>query len=294
MDIPKVEMDNIQQLFTQGDNNFQQALGVNKESLNECIELQKSLNEYIVPDWQSKNLNFRLAAILENAELLDSFNWKWWKKTETDWLNVEIELVDLFHFIISYAIPLKADQLFLNFLIAEEAKKINLEEKIERDDKLKDKIIEKMSITFNGALSNNIAPVVIQTFCECWFMIGENSDSLFRKYKMKNVLNKFRKNHGYKEGTYIKIWNGLEDNIVALNIQKDLEDNSKYMDTLYSKLEEEYSKINNVDDKDNKEENLNKLTSFVTNDEKALAIFQRIDIEIHPYILDMLERYKKY
>jgi len=293
MEIPKIEIDNIQQLFTQGNGNFQNALGVNKESFNECIELQKSLNEFMVPEWQSKNLNFRLAAILENAELLDSFNWKWWKKTETDWLNVEIELIDLFHFIISYSLLLQSEQLFLNFLIAEEAKKLNSNEEVKRNDELKNKIIEKMSITFNGALSNNIVPVVIQTFCECWFMLGENSDSLFRKYKMKNVLNKFRKNHGYKEGTYIKIWNGLEDNIVALNIQKELDDNLEYMNNLYSKLEEEYSKL----EKNNENEttkDFDKLTSFVTNDEKTLAIFQKIDKEMHPYILDMLERYKKY
>jgi hypothetical protein len=30
----------------------------------------------------------------------------------------------------------------------------------------------------------------------------------------KNILNQFRQDHGYKEGIYIKVWNGEEDNVV--------------------------------------------------------------------------------
>ncbi|MFA6630524.1 MAG: dUTPase, partial [Sulfuricurvum sp.] len=37
---------------------------------------------------------------------------------------------------------------------------------------------------------------------------------LYRLYVGKNILNQFRQDHGYKEGHYIKIWNGLEDNAV--------------------------------------------------------------------------------
>ena len=37
-------------------------------------------------------------------------------------------------------------------------------------------------------------------------------DQLFKQYVGKNVLNMFRQDHGYKEGTYIKIWHGREDN----------------------------------------------------------------------------------
>jgi hypothetical protein len=35
---------------------------------------------------------------------------------------------------------------------------------------------------------------------------------LFKQYVGKNVLNVFRQDHGYKAGSYIKIWDGREDN----------------------------------------------------------------------------------
>jgi hypothetical protein len=41
---------------------------------------------------------------------------------------------------------------------------------------------------------------------------------LYRLYVGKNILNQFRQDHGYKEGSYIKIWNGVEDNLVMKEI----------------------------------------------------------------------------
>lgn len=36
---------------------------------------------------------------------------------------------------------------------------------------------------------------------------------VYKMYIGKNTLNKFRQDHGYKEGTYVKIWYGHEDNV---------------------------------------------------------------------------------
>jgi hypothetical protein len=52
----------------------------------------------------------------------------------------------------------------------------------------------------------------------------------------KNILNQFRQDHGYKEGSYVKIWNGQEDNVVMQNIL-DSDDNLSPK-RLYEKLEE--------------------------------------------------------
>jgi len=41
---------------------------------------------------------------------------------------------------------------------------------------------------------------------------GMRWTDLFRQYLGKNVLNMFRQDHGYKTGTYLKIWHGREDN----------------------------------------------------------------------------------
>jgi hypothetical protein len=61
---------------------------------------------------------------------------------------------------------------------------------------------------------------------------------LYKRYVVKNQLNIFRQDHGYKEGTYVKYWDAVEDNIIAFNIMEEFPDLSP--DQLYTKLEEEY------------------------------------------------------
>jgi len=51
-------------------------------------------------------------------------------------------------------------------------------------------------------------------------------------------LNIFRQDHGYKDGTYVKFWDAVEDNVIAFNIMEDFPDLTP--DQLYKKLEEEY------------------------------------------------------
>ena len=56
----------------------------------------------------------------------------------------------------------------------------------------------------------------------------------------KNCLNKFRQDNGYKEGTYIKEWNGREDNVVMIEIIETMENVS--FDILDAELTKAYSK----------------------------------------------------
>jgi len=47
-------------------------------------------------------LNYSRAQIHESIELEDSLPWKWWKdKSEIDWQNIGIELIDELHFWVS-------------------------------------------------------------------------------------------------------------------------------------------------------------------------------------------------
>ena len=36
--------------------------------------------------------------------------------------------------------------------------------------------------------------------------------ALYRHYVGKNMLNRFRQDHGYRDGSYRKLWDGREDN----------------------------------------------------------------------------------
>jgi hypothetical protein len=63
---------------------------------------------------------------------------------------------------------------------------------------------------------------------------------LYELYIGKNILNKFRQSHGYKDGSYIKEWNGKEDNVVMQEILASKSDITP--EALYNALEEAYPK----------------------------------------------------
>ena len=60
-------------------------------------------------------LNYTRAMQQETAELIDSVPWKWWAKYQNfDEQNARVEVVDLFHFLISTAqvLGMSADDVF--------------------------------------------------------------------------------------------------------------------------------------------------------------------------------------
>jgi dimeric dUTPase (all-alpha-NTP-PPase superfamily) len=85
--------------------------------------MQKALNERIGVQTDSMTteektkwvLNYCRAMTQELAELTDSVPWKWWAKYQKfDEQNARVEVVDLFHFLISTAqvLGMSADDVF--------------------------------------------------------------------------------------------------------------------------------------------------------------------------------------
>jgi hypothetical protein len=69
-------------------------------------------------------------------------------------------------------------------------------------------------------------------------------DELFKQYVGKNVLNFFRQDHGYKEGSYVKQWHGREDNehlTDILNSAADIGDD--FAEVVYQQLEAVYQTL---------------------------------------------------
>lgn len=89
-----------------------------KDMLQDLFDKQMSLNLRIgvnPPEMNEEEqikwvLNYTRAASQELAELIDSVPWKWWAKYQTfDLQNAKVEVVDLFHFLISLAQVLGMD-----------------------------------------------------------------------------------------------------------------------------------------------------------------------------------------
>ena len=67
-------------------------------------------------------------------------------------------------------------------------------------------------------------------------------DELYEIYIGKNVLNMFRQDNGYKEGTYNKVWNGREDNEYLADIIKTLNPDSRtFQSDVYDALSQQYA-----------------------------------------------------
>ena len=85
---------------------------ISKDKLDEIFCLQRELNLRIGVDTASMTekeriqwvLNYCRAMSQEVAELTDSVPWKWWAKYQKfDQQNAKVEVVDLFHFLVSLA-----------------------------------------------------------------------------------------------------------------------------------------------------------------------------------------------
>jgi dimeric dUTPase (all-alpha-NTP-PPase superfamily) len=95
----------------------------NADQFRELFRMQKALNERIGVHTEDMNeqektrwvLNYCRAMSQEIAELTDSVPWKWWAKYQKfDDQNARVEVVDLFHFLISLAqvLGMSADDVF--------------------------------------------------------------------------------------------------------------------------------------------------------------------------------------
>lgn len=99
----------------------------NADQLRELFRMQRALNERIgvkLDDLSDEEkttwvLNYCRAMSQELAELTDSVPWKWWAKYQKlDEQNARVEVVDLFHFLISLAqvLGMSADDVFAAYV----------------------------------------------------------------------------------------------------------------------------------------------------------------------------------
>lgn len=197
------------------------------------LQLQNQLNDATNgEDWTkgtTKNkrvINWRRCIYMECAEMIDSFSWKHWKSLnqEADWDNLQIEVIDVWHFIISLAIENYSqnlrggiEDLALNIIDLSAFSKIDAQN---TKHDLQERVITKVENIMRLSLAEGSLELekLIEEFFDLAIMSGLDLQSLYRLYVGKNVLNQFRQDNGYKDGTYLKVWNGEEDNVVMKRI----------------------------------------------------------------------------
>ena len=218
--------------------------------LEEMFLLQKKLNDSTNgKNWElglnkfGKEINWLRCIHMEVAELIESTPWKHWKNINSapDMNNIHVELVDIWHFLMSYIlqetnVP-KAVSLVNTHCIYEASSNIDVRLMVREAEKLS---YISLAIDTGNMPSFSGIERFIDQFFRCCKISGLSFMWLQKLYIGKNCLNQFRQDNGYKEGSYIKVWNGNEDNVVMVSLLENMDDVG--FDDLYGKLKEEYSK----------------------------------------------------
>jgi dimeric dUTPase (all-alpha-NTP-PPase superfamily) len=213
------------------------------QKIREVLVLQDNFNKIVNPNWQTAGYPFYRAVWLELGEFVDGIGtWKWWKKAERG--NREqcvLELVDVFHFVLSDAIIHRRNEDVIQgcYIKALKAKNTNAKDKDEY-------VFEEVETFIEFMLSSvrQGSGIPLNSFFDVLVSFDVTLDELLEKYVGKNVLNKFRQDFGYKSGGYIKKWDAdnNEDNFYLVKFRDELGDSLTF-DLLYDKLREKYQEV---------------------------------------------------
>ncbi|GLX77965.1 dUTPase [Thalassotalea insulae] len=197
--------------------------------ISQMLSMQDAMNSRVSETWRDNGYEWYRAIWVECAEMLDHHGWKWWKHQEIDVAQVQLELVDIFHFGLSLRLMTGASVANITEKLANELTQTT----DESDFKLALEQLASSAVTDKAFNAN--------AFADCMHLMSMDLDELFRQYVGKNTLNFFRQDHGYKDGSYIKIWHGEEDNEVLARLVKQLDASaSDFQQQLYNALEQAY------------------------------------------------------
>lgn len=211
-----------------------------KDKILEMLYLQDSMNAKVNPVWKAEKNAWCRAMWLECAEMMEHIGWKWWKKQEPNLAQVHLEIVDIWHFVLSiFAENSKPED------YPQQAKAISIAmSSVDHLDVLKQPqaLIDAIEYFVKNLLTNQRPDLYV--FTDLMRYSGLTFDQLHKMYIGKNVLNFFRQDNGYKEGTYIKDWLGKEDNEHLTIIINALDSNSPtFAADIKSTLELRYKSV---------------------------------------------------
>ena len=207
------------------------------------LELQDSMNRKIDNDWLSKRHAYLRAVLVEATEALEHYGWKWWKKQAPDMAQLRIEMIDIWHFVLSeYLLRAGGDKAAaVQSMMTDWAADAALELDGTRYDLAALDIRRQLEmLAALAALRRLHLPLVARLFAACDLPPAR----LFRDYVSKNVLNHFRQDRGYKSGDYKKLWDGAEDNVHMAQLLSDITAADEQLpDTLYQALASRYDTL---------------------------------------------------
>lgn len=207
------------------------------------LSMQNTMNKTVHPEWATQGWDYMRASALEAAEAVEHHGWKWWKAQKLDMPQLQMELVDIWHFYLSR---------YLQIHGGDEAKALvdvqkdisNISNVVKFDSQMYNlahmKTLEKLDLLCGLACAKRLS---VSTFFYLCDSVDLTVEYIYEQYVQKNTLNIFRQAHGYKQGTYHKEWFGEEDNVYLVKIASQLKSSDEdYAQKLWNGLEETYKK----------------------------------------------------
>ncbi len=209
--------------------------------LANMLGLQDNMNKKVNPDWLTAGYGYLRAAMVESVEAIEHHGWKWWKAQEKDLPQLQMELVDIWHFALSHIIiefegDIDASAKSIATELASGALEVMFDGKPYQPNTLS--LLDNLELMAGLCAAKRFSvPLFMYIVGQCEM----DSDELYRQYVGKNVLNFFRQDNGYKAGTYIKIWQDKEDNEHLVEVLNSLDVNDpSYADAIYTGLANRY------------------------------------------------------
>lgn len=169
-------------------------------------ELQDEINALTIgPEWKKGNQDWKLAISVEVTELLEHWGWAWWKDHPHNVKECQTELIDCFHFLISYLETIDEHLSTWQFKISPM-----------EDQEMQDCYKNLQQMLWNTSYLPH--KIVQRELLDIAQLLGMTPTDIFYRFVGKNQLNILRQRHGYKQGLYSKIWFGEEDNVYLSRI----------------------------------------------------------------------------
>ena len=217
-------------------------LGDMANSMASMFATQDELNESIIPGWRTADLHWRRAAWVECGELMGHLEWKWWKLQEINDHQARLEVIDIWHFLMSELMitpkspmshdPRKTGEYWAHIMwetFIESGEDWNTSASLVNH-------VQLLALTFldGGTLptrSHDKHEEMLTAFVAMAMHpdLGMPWVDLHRTYVAKKVLNEFRQIRGYKEGEYDPVWpDGREDNQHLVDIMNDIDEGDAF------------------------------------------------------------------
>jgi hypothetical protein len=204
-----------------------------KQALVNMLTMQHRMNTRVHENWVDQNFEWYRATWIECGELIEHYGYKWWKKQSPDIEQVRLEVSDIWHFGMSAlftggrSIEEIADDI-AGELEGHTPTGLGVREATEK-------------LALHSLETRSFSP---SRFWDLMLAAGLDFDSLYTAYVGKNVLNFFRQDNGYKEGTYLKNWGGREDNEHLSELVEQLDRGAQdFSEQVYRALERRYGEI---------------------------------------------------